>query len=173
MSMADNRADSSIPELSNRKRRCEIDLPDADAVLCLSYRKKDSRGTGKLQEEQVGTCESRQEMKDKLVDILMDVGRVNQVGSEHRDFLLQGLPISAVQALPRDDHPRIDLNGMVEAVMRWGELDDGRLAVAVFIRNALPMASGIQQGRQLSEILATLPTGFRERLSLRGVDGEV
>ena len=73
----------------------------------------------------------------KLVNVLLRVSRINRFGSEKRDFLLEGLPLDAVHALKRDNHPRIDLQTMVAEVWTWGELKNKQLAIAVLIRNAL------------------------------------
>jgi hypothetical protein len=169
--MSKNITDSNVPELSRNRSKCEIDLPDAGAVLCLSYHQRDSSGSRTEQEEKAGRHASKQELGDNLVGILMQVEKVKQFGSRNRDFLLRGLPESSALALERDDHPAIDLKTMVESVMGWGELDNGRLAIAVFIKNALLIARGTSQGHELEKILRKLP-GFEERLLLQDAEIE-
>ena len=168
--MSDNMTEYDI-ELSPDKPRCEISLPEADAVLCLSYRAKTGDKTGKGRRDQAGFSRDRR-LEKRLVNVLLRVSRINRFGSEKRDFLLEGLPSDAVHALKRDDHPRIDLQTMVAEAWTWGELKNKQLAIAVLIGNALAIAKDIQPGRDLEKILRGLPRGFEERLSRESAETE-
>ena len=96
------------------------------------------------------------ETQYELVSILLGIPRINQLGAHQRDFLLEGLPRNAVLALKRDDHPRVDLMTMVGEVAGWGLLDNGEWAIFILVQNALGLAQGTQQGRELESMLKKL-----------------
>lgn len=91
---------------------------------------------------------------DKLLEILNSITAFDNHTT--RSMLLNNLPPGPVSTINRETAKRNDLYNIIKSTESMGILTSGELALAVLIKNALPVVRGAQHENELQALLEQL-----------------
>src|SRR3954464_15411170 len=99
--------------------------------------------------------------------LMASLGRISLFDEARgRKLLLQDLPKHLCGLIQHDPSTVIDLNAIVKEVASWGELEDGRVAIAVLVENARALVAGTEVGDELQAIADELPSNHEHLAAL-------